>query len=83
METKEWRLVAFYSNFSYLHRAQKWTAGQVNASRPHLIVMHSVFVVLGYQTSDKLLQAISISAFFLLKAGFTFKKRRNMFYSKC
>lgn len=34
--------------------------------------MHPIFVVLGYQTADNLLQAISISVFFLL-----FVKKKN------
>lgn len=38
-------------------------------------VMHPVFVVVGYQTSDEVLPAVSISVFFLLKAGIMLKKK--------
>lgn len=37
--------------------------------------MHPVFVVVGYQTSDEVLPAVSISVFFLLKAGIMLKKK--------
>lgn len=40
-------------------------------------VMHPVFVVVGYQTSDEVLPAVSISVFFLLKAGIMLKKKMS------